>query len=289
MTNFKYHCLLSTLFLLLVINAPLTAQNPFDCIDAITVCDHSDISIDYDVVEGMIEEEIPSFCVGGSLGQDFLNDNTVWLKYQFVSNGNFLFTIIPEEENNDIDFVVFATETGSCDDLSTIRCMFSGPNVNGSMIEYVCVGPTGLSPSSDDTIETGGCLGEDDNFLAPVDVNEGDVLYLAVRAFSQMNKYTIEHGGSAEISCTPVGLDKLNSQEINIFPNPTQDILNIQFEADLGDNFKLELFNTAGTKVMIHDFSASTTLDISNLSTGIYYAKIWSQGSGIYYQKISKI
>jgi len=283
--KFQFYFLL--FFFLCIFNNTTYAQDPFDCINAIEVCDDSDINIDYEIVEGVVEEEISSFCNITSIPQTFLNENTVWIRYQFISDGDFLFTISPIMED-DIDFVVFSTESKSCNDLTAIRCMFTGSNI-GSPTDPACTGPTGLSATSTDTEEAPGCQDDSDNFLAPIEVIVGDVLYLAIISFAQINEYMIEHGGSAEISCMPVGINDINSEDVKIYPNPTYDQLYIEMAKNEGQKYNFELLNSTGKSVLTDNFIDKIELDIQHLPRGIYYSKIWSSDEVFYGKKIIKV
>lgn len=283
--KFQFH--ISLLLLTCATNYEAYAQNPFDCIDALVVCDKSNFAVNYfEAVEGSIDEGITDVC-----GQDFNNffdNNTIWLKYQFVSDGDFLFTIIPSMEAQDIDFVVFKSDSNSCDDLVPIRCMFTGASYPGP-IDPLCSGPTGLSADSEDLFETAGCNLGDDNFLAPVEAMTGDILYLAILDFSVINNYMIEYGGSAEISCMPLTTDELGAEEVKIYPNPSKGLFHIEVDNNDHQVFEVELLNTAGAIVQKQSFYGNISLDIQDLPKGIYYAKIRSDQLFYFYQKLIKI
>ena len=65
-----------------------------------------------------------------------------------------------------------------------------------------------------------------------------------------------------------------------IYPNPASTIITIQFNYGLQNDISLELFNVYGQKVKgIHEGISpgnglDRTIDISNLSAGIYFVKI---------------
>lgn len=275
-------------FFCCILNTVSFAQEPFDCISAMDVCDASSIDIEFENVAGVVSEEISSLCGLTNVPLFFLDDFTVWLKYKFISDGDFVFTLSSQLEDYDIDFVVFKSDSKSCDDLTSIRCMFTGSNVGEPPVSS-CVGPTGLSATSTDTEEAPGCQIGNDNFLAPVEVTAGDVLYLAIIDFSQTSTYTIDHGGSAEISCEPVGVDELIDSDVKVYPNPATDHLHVEISDAASRIYHLEIFNSTGEKVMNQDFVNNAPLDISELNGGIYYVKIYSGNGAIYYKHIIKI
>ncbi|MDF1695875.1 MAG: T9SS type A sorting domain-containing protein [Saprospiraceae bacterium] len=287
MTSDIKYCLFSIfIFLGTAINS--FSQNPFDCIDAMPVCDNSDLTIDYDTVQGQFFEDISNFCSDDDPFLQLIDDNTVWLKYKFVSSGDFYFTITSTLQVSDIDFFVFTSESNSCDDLESIRCMLTGPNFM-SATDPICTGPTGLSPSSTDTEEGPGCFDDNDNFLAPINVEQGDLLILAVSAFDSNNRYTIEHGGSAEISCSSNTLDESNGQKVRIYPNPVEDILHLIHLDVKQKNMTLEIVNQIGQKVATSKQSEWSSIDVSHLSKGIYYLRFISENTLLYSDRIVKI
>ena len=280
------HLPITTLFLVMVFQSNILAQNPFDCINAIEVCDSSELTIDFDNFQGMVMEDIDDLCSSSTITSSILELNTVWIKYKFKTDGDFFFTISSEIENNDIDFILFNSSTKSCDDLESIRCMFTGANFPGPS-DPICEGPTGLSPNSTDLIEMAGCQEGDDNFLAAADVNAGDVLYLAVIAFSGLNQYSITHGGSAEISCL-LGIEDVDQKEINIFPNPAFDHITIDLGKNDSREYNLEIFTSTGNRVINQKIIDHQSLDIFTLPTGIYFIKMSSDDSQIFYEKFIK-
>jgi len=80
---------------------------------------------------------------------------------------------------------------------------------------------------------------------------------------------------TTEISiATTLGFDELLANHINIFPNPTQGIIQIQLRNLMGV-FDFSLTNTIGQKVLSGSLSeANTSLSISDLNNGIYFMKI---------------
>jgi hypothetical protein len=86
------------------------------------------------------------------------------------------------------------------------------------------------------------------------------------------------------ISVTPTGM----KSNFTFYPSPTGEKLNINYQTD--ENVTVELFNSRGQSVKICLLTASQTtqsLDIANLPTGIYIAKINSNRQS-FVQKIVK-
>lgn len=74
-----------------------------------------------------------------------------------------------------------------------------------------------------------------------------------------------------------------------IYPNPSQDKLTIQLATN-ETKYQLKIFNTSGQIVPIHprEIAQTTTIDISNLSKGIYYLR-FETATGTISQKLVKI
>lgn len=67
------------------------------------------------------------------------------------------------------------------------------------------------------------------------------------------------------------------NDQINIYPNPCDDIMNIDLiSVDPASNkFNLRLYSTNGSLLLYEETDASTTrIDVSNLNTGIYFVEI---------------
>lgn len=160
--------------------------NSFDSIEVVLSTEPSDQDI----------AAIASFCPEFEYSVfSFFN---AWFVFDFVSEGDFLFTI-KANDTQDVDFVVF-TSLGGCTDLEAIRCMQSGPMFFGpGMSDGACLGPTGLSQESVDEYETPGCSQGSDNFLAPIQVDTSLTYYLAISDFGQDSTTSICFSGSARL------------------------------------------------------------------------------------------
>lgn len=77
------------------------------------------------------------------------------------------------------------------------------------------------------------------------------------------------------------GVNEVGMQSFNMYPNPGQDVINIQLQLKAEDNFKVILVDATGRKLMEQKLAAGsmeTTLDVAHLSNGIYQV-ILSNGS----------
>jgi hypothetical protein len=78
-----------------------------------------------------------------------------------------------------------------------------------------------------------------------------------------------------------VGVDELGKNAIDIYPNPASDLLTIEASAVDGNVLSIEISNISGQVVMnkaLNDFNgyAKVQLDISDLTKGVYFVKIFN-------------
>jgi hypothetical protein len=70
---------------------------------------------------------------------------------------------------------------------------------------------------------------------------------------------------------------KLENNTLNVFPNPTNSMLNIVFEKEVNDEI-LSLYDTFGNKLKEYKLNGMhADLDLSEMAAGIYYLKIGSE------------
>lgn len=81
-------------------------------------------------------------------------------------------------------------------------------------------------------------------------------------------------------------IDKIESEQpsIVVYPNPTNDIINIKSNSELE---RIEIFNTLGSR-MFMTTNSLTTLDVSDFRTGVYLIRITSNGSTSTHRIIKK-
>ena len=66
-------------------------------------------------------------------------------------------------------------------------------------------------------------------------------------------------------------------QFVKIYPNPAENTITIELSAELDNkNISVEIYNYLGQKVIFYNFAGDllNTLDVSDLSNGIYIFKI---------------
>jgi subtilisin family serine protease len=84
-----------------------------------------------------------------------------------------------------------------------------------------------------------------------------------------------------------LGLDVVNTTEFSVFPNPVQNNLKFLTHQDLSETAEIEIFNALGQSIFQAKMPNDKQLDVSNLSSGMYFIKI-SDGNQSATQKIIK-
>lgn len=94
--------------------------------------------------------------------------------------------------------------------------------------------------------------------------------------------WTIYDGG-IDPTCRVAVIEKNN---INIFPNPTNSVIKLEFTEKSISNFKIEVNNIYGiTEIKSQN---QLQLDLSNLNTGVYFIKITTHTGDVFVKQILK-
>ena len=163
-----------------------------DCPTAVVLCDKSPFNVEALDGAGNNPTELDDApCFNGFSSET----NSTWYVFTAANNGTLEFTLTPNNATDDLDFVVYRLPNGpgNCANKSLLRCMAAGE----TFFPSPCMGPTGLSSSSTDISEDAGCNGNQDNFLAPLNMVAGTTYALAVNNFTASgNGFQIEWGGT---------------------------------------------------------------------------------------------
>jgi hypothetical protein len=68
--------------------------------------------------------------------------------------------------------------------------------------------------------------------------------------------------------------EKVNQQNIKVYPNPVKDVLNI--EANNFSNKNIIIYNSLGQIVLSADFTNNLRLNLNSFKKGIYLVKIFT-------------
>lgn len=162
------------------------AQDPNDCINALTVCGNTNLSFNSSG-PGINDFDIP-----GNQGPTCLaNENqSLWIRIPIQESGKLGFTITANNPADDYDFGVYGPDL-TCTTLGgPIRCSFA-PLVNN--------GVTGTSPTAAETVDV-----NTDGYVSLLDVEAGEVYYMLIDNFSNSNNgFGLTWSGTAVIAGEP--------------------------------------------------------------------------------------
>ncbi len=280
-----YNCLLDTLALCFTIKI-ITGNSNADCIGADTICKKDRQTFTFENSEGNFQE----WNTDPSCDFNTKETNVHWLTFDIVKAGKLWFTIYPNSNQSDLDFILYKSAE-SCEAKEAIRCSFAGT-------DGLCLGNTGLSPDEIDVSEAPNCDQGQNNFLKALDCEVGDRYFLAINDFSTAeHSFDIEFCGDALMSCDTVVCQTLASNKnsklmtFNIYPNPG----NGDFTIDLKDQTlqTIEVYNAQGMLMLIEqnlNFEKVKQLNLNFLPSGIYHLIIRNaQGSMIGRSKLGLI
>ncbi len=187
-------------FCLFTFALKLPAQEFADCAKAKDICKKQVYHIESARGEGRNQDEaidIPCFQNGE---QQNAEQNAVWFRFKIKKAGSLTFAMTPDRFDDDLDFVLFRLIGGSCADKIITRCMASGDR---EFMPSPCMGETGLRSTDSDISEDAGCSDANDNaWLAPVQVREGEEFALLVSNMtSEGVGFHIRFGGTCMLPC----------------------------------------------------------------------------------------
>ncbi len=179
-------------FLILFFSLLCSAQTPNDCEFSLLVCGDTSIGLEPNGV-GFDEFSLP-----GNIAPSCytFNENTIWLKIIFVSDGIFIFDIIPEESTADYDFAIYGPNVNCTSLGNAIRCSSTNPEEAGVSAN------TGLNLTETDTEEG---PGEDGNgYLMFIDILAGEEYYILLDRPHGSGNFNFEYTGTASLPSAPV-------------------------------------------------------------------------------------
>ena len=267
------------LFNLILISA-ITAQENKDCSDPLILCGESPFSIE--VSQGVgIEDVIVS---GSCVQQEF---NSIWIELNIESSGDIIFDMFPHDEIADLDFIVIKKENDDCNNNEVIRCMASGETVGGGNNEQ-CGASTGLQYGEVDTEEQPGCSGDDNNFLAPLEVLEGEQYLLLINNFSNTSGFDLNFGGTGKIGCITT-----NTSELEPKPNfsiVSSNIVTDELHIQTGQHFekgRLYLLDMNGKVIYQKKIQREELVEIKDLKiSGTYIVIMLETEKGVTSDKV---
>ena len=108
---------------------------------------------------------------------------------------------------------------------------------------------------------------------------------------SQDGTLIITHGFQQKLIITAVEENIVNPVKINVYPNPTSEIVNLEFDTPVDGEFLLFLFDSQGKLVKTDQIgvaSVSKQINMQGLPAGIYYMKL-TKGKLVNVYKVVKL
>lgn len=167
-----------------------------DCATATILCDTQTFVVPHSVGEGSETDELGGAGCIPPNGET----NSTWLKWTCEKAGSFTFRLTPLYDYDDLDFILYEIPNGieDCEPKNVLRCMGAGAFEDKCSMTPACCGATGLAEGETDFLEMSGCLPENNNFLAPVDLEEGKKYALFINHTTLPGfGFKVEFGGTA--------------------------------------------------------------------------------------------
>jgi cyanophycinase-like exopeptidase len=108
--------------------------------------------------------------------------------------------------------------------------------------------------------------------------------------WSVSNGVFSEQTGAA-INCSPLSVNHLSADsEIEIYPNPTADIVTMVFNGDFNSENQLSIYTNLGQQIYVPITTTNNQLiaDLKNLDNGIYRLHILGENGKLYQKKLFK-
>ena len=173
-----------------------------DCPTAVPICNNEPFVVEAVSGVGNDPNELAdASCFMGIVGESA----STWYTFTAATSGPMTFSLTPNNPGDDLDFVVYHLPNGSgdCTGKEVVRCMAAG----GFDSSSPCMGPTGLEDGQIDLSNQPGCIDEQNNFLAPLDLVAGESYAIAVNNFTQSGSgFSFSWGGTATFIAPEVSL-----------------------------------------------------------------------------------
>jgi hypothetical protein len=284
----------------------LPAQSYGDCANAYIVCNNKiPIQIPEIPDAGKNEKEI----AGSNCSNiPFPETNVVWLVWEVEKPGRLGFTLVPLNESDDLDFVLYRTAVkgNHCRNRSEIACTLAGPPraEDFARTGSNCTGATGLRQQPGSASKTIGCSDDSDKFLADIEVKAGEQYVLFVNNYLSEKGFLLEFTGDCTfreipgncIPQSPISIKEQSSGNVrfsDLYPNPSAHRIfsDIYSENDLSGNVDLIDLNgrlIESRKIQIGKGDNQIETDVESLAAGIYYLKI-RLGEDVFLGRFCKI
>lgn len=213
--------------------------------------------------------------------------------YDFANNGYFLELAFIEVSSNGIDFYRFPNQSLTPTDSQTGSFGISDPTqIDGYAGKY-----TGFYGVPFDLTQLDQVAGLDINHITHIKIIDvvGNI-NPTFATYDDSNRIvndpypTSFNSGGFDLdaialidSSLVTGVDEVAKIDFTVFPNPAQNTL---FFTGMDGDFSWSIFDIRGNRV-VQSFNTQTQIDISNLSTGVYFVQIQTE-SGVAVRKFIK-
>src|SRR5690554_1866318 len=92
-----------------------------------------------------------------------------------------------------------------------------------------------------------------------------------------------------QAQCDALGFNEMFLKEINILPNPVENILNIELSGQYSQELSGEIVDITGKIIATHLLKTDTSLDLSYLPSGIYFLNIYTNQNKRLTKKLVKL
>lgn len=286
--------LIGIFYLIATLNFVSAQSSHPDCINPFPVCEKVSYHFENLNGEGFSNDLKSEFrCTPNN----FKEMNSHWMKFSIEKSGTLTFSINPERENHDVDFILFRANNFSCSSLEDIRCMATGQSLGASQsTESKCLGSTGLRMDSSDEFEYFGCKLGDDNYLKFLQAEENEEFILFINDYHTNGAISVTFEGSAEFKNLK---DCASSVEINdlqiskLFPNPASESINIEFTSAENKTLEIDVLDMRSKVFYSQNHRPEGNInikeiDIKSLPSGPYLIRI-KQGRQVAVKQFVKI
>jgi len=226
--------------------------------------------------------------------RSYQETNSIWLYWDVEDQGEFVFTLTPEYEGDDIDFTVYKTTSSTCEGLKQIRSVLSGANLPYYEKSEPCLGSTGLNYNAIDISEAHGCNKNQDNFVKYVSANTSERYYILINNYSSDHAFEFDLSGTLAIdnSACLQSADQVMGESLEVHPNPVSDELFITISTS-NSITDLSIIDIMGRRVMVLDAAdynnnAPGKAAVKNLINGTYIVRA-ETSDGVLEQRFVKL
>ena len=243
--------------------------------------DHTDCSKAFEVCE-LRDYHIESFLPNSNIevlniqDQSIVETNSVWFNLLVNESGLLSFTIIPDFQEDDLDFILYEIDDNDCSSKEPIRIMTSGPSLSKKRAR-LCLGQTGLIESSYDIQESKGCNFDDDNFLSSAQLNSDNRYVLFVNNFNSTQGFSILFEGDKYLKLKNLCNREEIDSRIELYPNPVHQTLQLHSSNYQIDAKSIQIINVLGEIVYQENGAQkfiSKSFDVKNYDSGKYILRI---------------